>query len=98
MFSPGIKPSTMDEPFEPHNVVPGKPSAYKTELENSNVVCMRSCNGSFPDFRTLLSDSEISLRRPAERDCKGKLARNTFEYYLFRVLEGYRDVFCYRLC
>lgn len=66
----------MEESNEELRVIPGKCNAEKLKLENVSVYRARSCNVSFPDFRALLSDSEISIGWTPERDCKGKLARN----------------------
>lgn len=69
----------MEEPNEEHNVIPGQSSASKYDCKDPSIVCARSCNGSFPGFRALLSDSEISFWRTPEGNCKGKLVQNTSE-------------------
>lgn len=38
-------------------------------------------NGSFPGFRTLLSDSEIPVWWATERNCTGKFDENEREHY-----------------
>lgn len=80
-----IKTRSMEEPIEDHRVIPGECWALKYESEMTSVICARSCNGSFPGFRTVFSGSEIPLRRSSEGNCKGKVAVDTSELYFYNV-------------
>lgn len=62
----------MEESNEVHNIVPGERNSWTFKVEFVCIRRTRSYNSSFSDFRTLLSDSEISDWRTPQRDCKGK--------------------------
>lgn len=88
----------MEESIEEHRVIPGECRALKYESEMTGVNCARSCNGSFPGFRTLFSGSEIPRGQSAEGNCKGKLAVYISEFHFYNVQSLKEDCFCCRLC
>lgn len=92
------KSRTMDESNEALRVVPGESFASKSSCKLWVFNHRGRTNGSFPGYRALLSDSEISLGWTPEGDCKGKFNGNTSEYYFSEDKVTQCDLFCCRPC